>query len=329
LAACCIAPLSAQTTAELAHDQFSVDGMHSTIGFTARLLGFVKVRGRFRRYHVAVTYDSARVTRSSVTAIIESKSIDTDMNFRDTHLKSPDFFDVVTFPTIEFHSERIAEQPGGLLVSGPLTMHGITRPISFTAHLAALPRLGRSGSVGIELEAALRLSRADFGIAGTNKFNPDYNPATNLLADSVDIVLELDTEREGFGDRTLGDGTPPGVADTIAKILERRGVDAAIAGFRALTVARSTAFSFDAEQLDVLIHQLVTHGKDADALALARVNAEQYPTESAVLETLGAAEALAGHRDMALTAYRRAAALNPLSASAQEMIRRLAAVGGT
>ena len=99
------------------------------------------------------------------------------MEFRDNHLRSPDFFDVAAFPTIEFHSERIVRiGPQRVRVSGPSTMHGVTRPISFAARVSPVPRLGGSGNDGVELETTLRLSRSDFGIAGTSKFNPELQP---------------------------------------------------------------------------------------------------------------------------------------------------------
>ena len=56
----------------------------------------------------------------------------------------------------------------------------------------------------VAFSAEIRLSRGDFGIAGTNKFNPDYNPLTNMLSDSVEVVLELDATRtlaEGYRER--------------------------------------------------------------------------------------------------------------------------------
>jgi len=228
------ATLGAQSPAMLASEQFEADPQHSTVGFTARILGVVKVRGRFRKYDVAVTYDAAHPERSSVTAIIQAKSIDTDMDFRDNHLRSPDFFDTNRFPTIEFQSDRVVARPGGLTIAGPLTMHGVTRPIVFAAQVTALPQVGATGGRSLALEAALRLSRADFGIAGTNAFNPSYNPATTLLSDSVDVYLEFQADQPGYLDRTLGDlgrtisdEPPAGVVDTIARTLETHGLAAA------------------------------------------------------------------------------------------------------
>jgi polyisoprenoid-binding protein YceI len=325
--------VSAQSSAVVAREQFSVDGMHSTIGFVAKIVGFVKVRGRFRNYDVELTYDSAHVERSSVTAVIASKSIDTDMDFRDNHLRSPDFFNTAAFPTIEFHSERVTSVgPGRLRVSGQLTMHGITRPIAFLARLSTLPRLGDNGSDGLELEASLRLSRKAFGIAGTNKFNPDYNPATNLLSDSADVTLELDMQREGYLDRTIGDlarslggGAPPGVVDTISRVLQAHGIMAAADLYHTLRSGQPPAYNFGVGQLDLLGHVLVVHGRLNEALAIFRLNADAYPASDLALEGLGLAQALAGDRSGALATYRHAAEIEPLSASAKEMIRRLSA----
>jgi polyisoprenoid-binding protein YceI len=266
-------PADAQAVAVLASRQFDVDGMHSTVGFTARILRFAKVRGRFREYDVALTYDSAHLERSSVTAIIVTKSIDTDMNFRDKHLRSPDFFATDSFPTIEFHSDRVMLRQGGVLISGPLTMRGITRRINFVANVVPLPRVGTDGSVSLAVEADLRLNRQDFGIAGTNAFNPDFNPATNLLGDSADINLELLMTRQGYMDRpisdlarTLGGGTPPGVVDTIARMLTAHGAPAAVDLYRKLRADAPLAFNFGVGQLEVLGRVLEARGRLTDAL---------------------------------------------------------------
>lgn len=326
-------PAHAQAVTVLASRQFDVDGMHSTVGFTARILRFAKVRGRFRQYDVALTYDSAHLERSSVTAIIVAKSIDTDMDFRDNHLRSPDFFATDSFPTIEFHSDRVMPRPGGVLVSGPLTMRGITRRINFVANVVPLPRVGTDGSVSLAVEADLRLNRQDFGIAGTNAFNPDFNPATNLLGDSVDINLELLMTRQGYLDRpisdlarTLGGGSPPGVVDTIARTLTAHGAPTAGSLYRKLRSDAPVVFNFGVGQLDVLGHVLEARGRLTDALTIFNLNAEVYPSSDVALESLAEAEALSGDGAQALATYRRAAAVEPHSATAQEMIRRLTVV---
>jgi polyisoprenoid-binding protein YceI len=322
LAALCAFDVQAQSAAELVSQRYSVDPMHSTVAFTTVILGGVKVRGRFTAYDGTVIYDAKHPERSSVSAIIETKSVNTDMSFRDDHLRSPDFLDVEHFPTIEFVSERVVPRRDGLMVSGMLTMHGVSRPVSFPAKLALAPyKIGTT--VGVAFSAELRVSRKDYGIAGTNKFNPDYNPLTNMLSDSVDIVLDIDAIRSGYADRRLGTGKPPGVADTINKVVLAHGVDSAIATYHRLRESHATDYNFGAYQLDLLGHQLAERGAIADAIKIFRLNVEQYENTDGVLDSLGEAQASVNDSAGALTTFRRAREKFPKSANAREMVRRL------
>ena len=316
-----------QTAAELAAQRYSVDPMHSTVGFATTLLGAVKVRGRFTAYDATIICDTKHPERSSVSAIIQATSINTDMQFRDDHLRSPDFFDVKTFPTIEFVSDRVIPKQGGVTISGTLTMHGVSRHITFPAKMVGAPyKVG--STAGVAFVAELKLSRKDFRIAGSNKFNPDYDPLTNMLSDNVDITLELDAIRDGFGTRTLGLGTPPGVADTVARVLKTSGVDAALETYRTLRSSQPAKYDFGADQLDIIGHQLAERRELPAAIAVLKANAEQFPSESWVLESLGETQALANDGAGALQTYKRALEKSPGSVNAREMTRRLQAVGG-
>src|SRR3954470_7181356 len=84
---------------------YNVDVNHSTVGFAVPILGGLsKVRGKFTNFNVAIDYDEADVTRSSVAATIKADSINTGIEARDTHLKTADFFDVAKYPEITFQS---------------------------------------------------------------------------------------------------------------------------------------------------------------------------------------------------------------------------------
>ena len=319
---CTPAISAAQTPADVASSRYSVDGMHSTVGFATTLLRAVKVRGRFDDYDATIIYDEQHPERSSVSAVIQTKSINTNMGFRDDHLRSPDFFDVKAYPTIEFISDRVLPRPGGATVSGMLTMHGVTRRITFPVRLALAPY--RVGSTkGVAFTANLHLSRKDFGIAGTNKFNPDYDPLTNMLSDNVDIILELDAIREGYATRRLGDGTPPSVADTINKTLQARGVDAALRTYRSLRTSAPTSFNFGAYELDLLGHKLAECGDLRDAVVILKVNAGEFADSVGVMETLAESQALANDRAGAIETYRRVLAKFANNVNAREMLRHL------
>jgi tetratricopeptide (TPR) repeat protein len=137
------------------------------------------------------------------------------------------------------------------------------------------------------------------------------------------VLLELAANRDSFVGRIWGRGTPPGVADTIDRVLRAKGVDAAIASYRDLRATRPTSFNFGADQLDGLGRQLAEQGRVADGLALLILNVEMYPKTRGVLEALGETQVLANDPSAALTTYRRALEQFPNSTSAREMVRHL------
>ncbi len=203
-------------------------------------------------------------------------------------------------------------------------MHGVTRQVEIPFDVILAPNASpASGTVRTAFQGSLKLSRQDFGIAGTNKFNPSYNPALTLLADTVDIELDLYAERPGYQNRTFAGRTPPSVADTVARTLDQHGVATALGVYRALRATQPTAFNFGPGQLDALGHVLLSRDRRTDAVAILRFNAELFPAVNGVFESLGEAYVVAGDRADAIAAYERALQVDPASSSAREMLRRL------
>src|SRR5512140_3635712 len=85
-----------------AAEKFSVDADHSKVGFSVTLIGVTDVDGRFSDFSGTIMYDEADLTKSSVTAIIKSSSIETGSSFRDKDLKGASFFDIEKYPVIRF-----------------------------------------------------------------------------------------------------------------------------------------------------------------------------------------------------------------------------------
>jgi polyisoprenoid-binding protein YceI len=314
---------AAEIPADIVAHRYDVDSQHSSISFSATIFGAVKVRGRFTDYASSVVYDPAHPERSSVVAVIATPSLTTDMKFRDDHLRSPDFFDVERFPTIEFRSDTVAPRSDGLSVSGVLTMHGVSRRMTIPVTIALPPGRSPGGDGHVGFSAALRLSRRSFGILGDNKFNPSYNPLTSTLSDSIDVTLDLFALQPSYQSMVLGQGRPPGVADTVFKALLARGVDQGLALYRQLRSSRPADFSFSPGQLDKIGHKLAEAGRLADAVTVLRYNAELFEGTNGVLESLGEVLALGNDRAGALAVYRRAADRFPASVSARHMIALL------
>jgi len=113
-------------------DDFVIDAVHSGISFQISHLGLSYVQGRFDEFSGNFKLDSSDPAKSTFTLSIKAESIDTNNAGRDKHLKSPDFFNVKQFPAISFTSTAVKPIEGGYEVTGDLTMHGETKPVTFS-----------------------------------------------------------------------------------------------------------------------------------------------------------------------------------------------------
>jgi len=145
-----------------AADEFTIDPVHSGVYFKILHLGLSNVFGRFNEFSGTFTIDPDDAGKCAFAMNIKTNSVDTNNGARDNHLRSPDFFNVKQFPAIDFRSTSVKAVNGGYEVTGNLTMHGETKPITFTlmggkkAELKGVTRTGYS--------TELVLKRTDFGV---------------------------------------------------------------------------------------------------------------------------------------------------------------------
>jgi polyisoprenoid-binding protein YceI len=116
---------------------WTIDPTHTTVEFIARHLVFTKVRGRFTGVSGAVTV-ADDPDASSVEITLDATSITTGTPDRDAHLKNEDFFDVEKYPVITFKSTSVEWKGQGGVVTGDLTVHGVTKPITLEAELTGV-----------------------------------------------------------------------------------------------------------------------------------------------------------------------------------------------
>lgn len=111
---------------------WNIDPAHTSVEFSVKHLGIATVKGHFRKY--TATADAGPDGKlTSINATIDANSVDTGVEQRDNHLRSADFFDVSKFPAINFASTAIAySSPSEAVIQGNLTLHGVTRPVTFT-----------------------------------------------------------------------------------------------------------------------------------------------------------------------------------------------------
>src|SRR5579871_6214744 len=118
------------TMAAAQTSNWELDPAHSTAQFTVRHLGLSNVSGSFTKVSGSVVLNEQDLTQSQVHAVIDVASVDTRVEMRDKDLRSPNFFDVEKYPTIEFKSTKITNTAGKLQVTGDLTIHGTTRSVT-------------------------------------------------------------------------------------------------------------------------------------------------------------------------------------------------------
>jgi polyisoprenoid-binding protein YceI len=142
-----------------------IDKNHSTIGFSVPIMGGLsEVEGKFTDFNVVMNYDTIDVTKSSVTATIEMKSVDTGIEARDNDLRSPRFFDVAQFPQMVFTSNKISRRGNGYVASGTLTMHGITKAMDLPFTIRTAPEADGK-TISMAVLSDLMVDRDDWGVS--------------------------------------------------------------------------------------------------------------------------------------------------------------------
>lgn len=168
---------------------WNIDPVHSIAEFRVKHMMISNVRGQFTGVTGTLTYDEANPANSHVEAAIEVASIDTRDPQRDTHLKSPDFFDAEKFPTLTFTSSRVTRSGSGeIIVAGPLTIHGVTKEVEFEVEGPTPPVKDPWGNTRIGVSAKTRIDRKDYGLT----FNAALETGGVMVGEQVSINLELE-----------------------------------------------------------------------------------------------------------------------------------------
>lgn len=167
---------------------WTIDPAHSSATFTIRHMGVSKVHGSIGGVKGTVTYDAKDVTKSKVEATLDTATVNTGVEARDKHLKSPDFFDAEKNPTITFKSTGVKKNGGKLQLVGDLTLAGVTKPITLDLEGPSTPitQKGRDGKdkTVSGFSASGTIHRADFN------FGSKFGSA--MLGD--DVAIEIDVE---------------------------------------------------------------------------------------------------------------------------------------
>ena len=176
-----VLPVAAQATG------YEVDTVHSALIFRAKRMGTVYVYGRFNDFSGTIDVPGDDVTRGTVAIEVRTASVDTGNERRDAHLRSADFLGSEEFPLMTFTSKGVVDLGDDRLeVTGDLSLHGVTREVTFTVERVGEGKDPRSGKSLIGFDGSFSIQRSDFGMTFMQ----------GAISDQIDIRLAI----HGVGD---------------------------------------------------------------------------------------------------------------------------------
>jgi polyisoprenoid-binding protein YceI len=180
--------MSATPATTPAVSTWKVDPAHSSAEFKVKHMMISNVKGKLHGISGVLTLDESDITRSHVEASIPLSSLTTGDEQRDGHLKGTDFFEAEKFPNMTFKSTEVRKTgTTEFAVVGELTLHGVTRNVSFAVEELSTPGKDPWGNIKLGLEATTRVNRKDFGLT----WNSALETGGVLVGDDVHITLDI------------------------------------------------------------------------------------------------------------------------------------------
>jgi polyisoprenoid-binding protein YceI len=163
-------------------ETYDVDPVHSAVMFRAKRMGVVYVYGRFNEFAGTLEMNGEDVTSGKLVLEVKTTSIDTGNQRRDDHLRSPDFLNTAQLPVMKFESTGVrAAGEGKLEVTGNLTLHGITKPVTAMVEKVGSGKDPRAGKTLVGFDGTFTLKRSDF----------DVKYMVGPLSDDIDVHIAL------------------------------------------------------------------------------------------------------------------------------------------
>ena len=172
---------------------WTIDPDHSNVGFKVRHLMVSNVKGSFDRHSGTVEIDDKDITKSTVNVTIDTSSINTNVQKRDEHLRSADFFDVAKYPTMTFVSKKVAKAgKDKLKVTGDLTLHGVTKQVVLDVEGPTKESKDPWGNIRKGATATTKINRKDFGLV----WNAALETGGVAVGEEITITLEIEMIRK-------------------------------------------------------------------------------------------------------------------------------------
>jgi polyisoprenoid-binding protein YceI len=176
------------TPAATATTTWKIDPAHSSAEFKVKHMMISNVKGKFSGISGVLKLHDEDCSESVVEATIPVATLSTGDEQRDGHLKSAEFFDAETYPTLKFKSTHVVRHaPGEHKVAGELTVHGVTKNVTFEVEGPSEPGKDPWGNMRIGLSASTKINRKDFGLS----WNAALETGGVLVGEDVTITLDI------------------------------------------------------------------------------------------------------------------------------------------
>lgn len=206
---------------------YTVDDAHSFVEFSARLVGFNRVRGTFPDYAAHIWYDPDSIARGAVSVQIAVAGVSTHVAERDHHLESSDFFDASRFPYLRFDSREVVAAPDGFVAVGELTIRDVTRPVAIPFAITAPLGDDPFGNQRFSAAGRVTISRHDFGVIGPKFWN-------GAIGDSIEIEFEVGARRWNYDRLGWGSSRRHSIGERIFHMTDSLGIVRALQDSRTL-----------------------------------------------------------------------------------------------
>lgn len=186
----CLTALSLTIPVFAQNSTWQIDPAHSAALFSVRHLGVSTVHGTFSKVTGTVVIDDKDPSKSSVRASIDTTTLTTENDQRDTHLKSPDFFDVSKYPTMTFESKQVTNSNGKIQVLGTLTMHGVSKDVTLDLDTPS-KEVSAMGKQHRGFTGTTTINRRDFGLV----WGGALPTGEAMVSDEAKVTLEVELSK--------------------------------------------------------------------------------------------------------------------------------------
>lgn len=167
---------------------FRLDGSHSHLSFQVKHMMIAKVKGGFDTFHADLNLNPDDLTDAEIKFTIETNSVDSKNDDRDTHLRSADFFDVEKFPTMTFVATDIKKTDDDeYKLTGDFTIKDVTKPVTFDVEYNGKGK-NPWGVEVVAFEGAAKINRKDFGLT----WNAALESGGVLVSDEIKLFVEIE-----------------------------------------------------------------------------------------------------------------------------------------